>query len=195
MHLSDMTHENEESPVPRDVVPVDGTVAPAPAANPLTVIAPAVPLLVNAEMLVVGLRGLQQRIPEYTQLTVAEERAMVRAASLDEEFRRAGIQAISVWPLAKVAIGWTAEELRREEEEGHRWDEVERELRVILKGVSAANLKRRYRVGTAILRAYKMLRAIAESQLMNYVELLPYFEEMKRAYANALGRRKRKPSP
>jgi hypothetical protein len=191
-----MTNEDLPSPVRVEPAPSNGLTgpegvhAPSAGANPLSVITPAAPLLVDAEMLIVGLRALQRRIPEYIQLTPREERTMLRAAHLDEKFLDAGVQAVDFWPDAKAVIGWTGAELRHESEEARRWDEVERELRIVLKGVAAANLKRKYRVGKAVLRAYAMLRAIVESQLRNYVELLPYFEEMKRAYANALRKHK-----
>ena len=50
------------------------------------------PALANPVALIQGFRFLQQRIPEFTQLSAEEERALIRVATLDPEFIEAGIR-------------------------------------------------------------------------------------------------------
>jgi hypothetical protein len=73
-----------------------------------------------------------------------------------------------------------------EADEARQWDEVERELLVLAKGVAAANLKRKHRLGRALLDIYAMLGSNLKRGF--YSELRPYYDEMKRAY---LRRRKK----
>jgi hypothetical protein len=148
------------------------------------------PALVDAEALVRGLRQLQQRVPGFVQLSLREEQSMARAAYLDPEFLERGLHAAAVWPQTKNLLGMTAEELRHEAEEARRWDEVERELIALTKGIAAANLKRKHRLGNAILQLYGILKtSLHRDDAGAYSFLRPYFEEMKRAWN---GRRKRK---
>ena len=143
------------------------------------------PQLVDAQTLVEGLRYLQQRIPDYTQLSVAETQSLIHVASLDPEFIENGLQTAAVWDLTKPMTGRSAEELREEAEKCRRMDEVERELKVLLKGVSAANLKQKHRLGSALMLIYNTLRVSIEDRDR---KLRPYFEAMKRAF---LKRRKK----
>lgn len=143
-------------------------------------------LLVEAKTLVAGLRYLQQRIPGYGQLSARETQSMMRTAYLDPEFIDVGIHAAGAWEGTRDLVGRGAEELRREADEARQWDEVERELLVLAKGVAAANLKRKHRLGKALLDVYALLGSNLKRGF--YSELRPYFDDMKRAY---LRRRKK----
>lgn len=143
------------------------------------------PLLVDARTLVEGLRYLQQRIPEYTQLSTGEARSMTRVAHLDPEFVEVGLQTAAAWDDTTAVLGRSAEALRRDADEIGNWDEVERELTVLLKGIAAANLKRKHRLGHAILKIYNVLRYSVDTHNRH---LRPYFDDMKRAF---LKRRKK----
>jgi len=152
----------------------------------------ATPLaLANPVALIQGLRYLQQRIPGFTQLSVAEERSLIRVASLDADFIEAGIRAGSAWSETKGIIGRSGEELRHEADEIRHWDEAESEVRALLKGISAANRKRRHRLGTDILNLYMILGETIHLESRRH--LRPHYEAMKRAYQNrnANGRRRR----
>lgn len=138
------------------------------------------PRLVDAGALVAGLRDLQQRIPEYTQLSAAEVRSLMRVAYLDPEFVESTLQAAAVWDQTQNVIGRSAAELRDEAEECRRWDEVERELAIVLKGISAANLKRKHRLGKALWQIYNVLSVLTRRGINR--NLMPYFEAMKQAY-------------
>jgi hypothetical protein len=163
----------------------DAAASSASHSDPLAVLRTAPPLLVEPATLVEGLRFLQSRIPDYTQLSADEVRAMMRAAYLDPEFIEVGIQSAGAWDNAKAALGMTGEEMRAEADEIRKWDEVERELTVLLKGIAAANLKRKHHLGTTVLKLYNVLRVTVDFQNRH---LRPYFDAMKQAY---LRRRKK----
>jgi hypothetical protein len=159
----------------KSLTPPDVTVT---TLHPETMVVPAEPAQADPEMLVQALRYLQQRVPGFVQLSVEEEQSMTRAAHLDPEFIDRGIHAAGAWSHAEMLVGRSAVELRQEVDDIRHWDEVERELHALLKGISAANLKRKHRLGKAILLIYKNLGI-----WMGFdSRLRPYYEEMKRAY-------------
>jgi len=141
---------------------------------------PPAPLLVDAEMLVAGFRQLQARIPGYVHLTTPEARGMGRTAKLDPEFVSAGLHAASAWPDTKRLVGLSGEEMRDLDDEARRWDQVERELRIVLKGISDANLTRKNKLGRAILKLYWRLADGLKGRDIEW--LRPYYEEMRKAW-------------
>ena len=147
----------------------------------MTVFDPS-PLPIDPAAFVRGLRYIQQRMPEFAPLSAAEKRTLVRAASLDPEFRNAGIVAGGMWPHVKTLTGRTAAELSAEADEIARWDEVVRELEILARGIADSNLKRKNRLGTAILQIYSVLGASVYGIEAPFPNLLPYFEAMKIAY-------------
>lgn len=150
------------------------------------------PSLVESEMLVKGLRYLQERIPGFTQLTVREKRSHARAANLDPEFVENGLHAARVWRDTKLIVKRSGEDLREEHEEIARWDEVIRELRALTDGVEAANVKRKHHLGTAILQIYRILGAYLDGSRPEDAYMRPYYENMKRAYLRTQQFRRRK---
>lgn len=168
------------------------------AADVLATVETTPPSLAEPEMLVNGLRHLQERIPDFTQLSVQEKRSRARAANLDPEFVELGLHAARVWRQTQTIVKRTGEELREEQEEIARWDEVIRELRALTAGVEAANVKRKHRLGTAILQIYRMLGiSLERSSDPEEAYLRPYYENMKRAYLRTkqFRRRKKKEEP
>src|SRR5947199_4532261 len=117
---------------------------------------------IDPEELVAELRRLRARIPHYGQLTTQERRSMMRVAYLDPEFVDSGINAFGAYPLAKEVAGWTADELRDEYGASGRWTAVEDELTAMLQGVTAANLRRRFHIGTAVLKIYVILKRLVK---------------------------------
>ena len=163
------------------VVPAETAATPVPATGVLTLI-DATPPLAEPKLLVQGLRDLQLRIPEFTHLPVQEKRSYTRAANLDPEFLESGLYAAGVWSETRHFVHRSAEELREEGEVIRRWDEVVVELRAITDGIEAANLKRKHRLGSAILMIYRMLAIILRRSGPADAYMRPYFENMKRAY-------------
>lgn len=142
-------------------------------------------------MLVGGFRYLQRRIPGFTHLSWQEKRSHARAANLDPEFIEHGLQAASVWRHTKMYAKRDGEELRQEQEEIRRWDQVIVEMRAITDGIEAANLKRKHRLGSALLQIYKMLAINLRGGGGEDAYMRPYYENMKRAYLRTRQFRKR----
>ena len=145
--------------------------------------------LITPEAMVEQLRALRLQIPEYTQLPNADAATMRRAANVDANFVQATINAIGASPSVQSALGRTPEAMLQEAEDAARWSAVEDELRAMLKGVIAANLTRRHRIGLTALQTYSISRQLIRQQ--KYADLLPHVQEMKRL--NRIGRR-RKPA-
>lgn len=186
------TDDRESGISPERKITAQPTGTPEARPNPLIIPNASGPQ-VEPEQLVEALRYLQQYIPEFTQLSVREERSMARAGHLDPEFIDTGIQAGSAWLQAKQVIGRTGAELRQEADEIRRWNDVERELRALTKGVAGANLKRKHRLGEAILTIYAILGAKMRLETAaGDSHLRPYYDDMKRAYLRALRKSRKK---
>jgi hypothetical protein len=174
------------------VAPAETDATPVAATDLLTLVQTTPPPLAEPEMLVEGLRYLQQRIPEFTQLSVQEKRSHARAANLDPEFIESGLDAAAVWRDTKHVVKRSGEDLRQEHEEIRRWDKVILELRAITDGIEAANLKRKHRLGSAILQIYRILGVYFHRSRPEEAYMRPYYENMKRAYLRTQRFRKRK---
>ena len=193
--MDDMHDDDPQSPaVPEvklatvendEVVPISG--------NLLSVDGAVTPRLVTPGMLVQGLRHLQQRIPDFVQLSLQEQRSMIRAAFLDPEFVEKGVHAAGVWHHTKIITGRTGEELRQELDKTHEWDEVERELLALAKGISHMNLQMKHRLGEAILEIYSVLGIHLDRRPNpSHTYMRPYYDDMKRAYLRVARKKSRK---
>jgi hypothetical protein len=131
------------------------------------------------------LRALRPLIPEYTQLTVARAQALRAAAAADTAFVHASINTIAASQIVEHAVGRTPEAMLLEADEAARWTAVEDELRAMLKGVVAANLTRRHRLGLSALQTYSIAQALVRKP--ENADLLPHVAEMKRT--NRFGRK------
>ena len=147
---------------------------------------PAKPALTAPEM-VSMLRDMRERIPDFTQLTVAKVRSMVGAASLHRDFVLGSIQVTGASPIVQQVVGASQESLLQDTSDDDAWSLVEEELRGLLKGVAAANLARRHRLGKSALLAYNVSRQIVQKP--ENVNLIPHVEELQRL--RRLGRRKK----
>lgn len=136
------------------------------------------------EALVQGFRLLRERIPGYHVLSREEERSILRTAYLDPELTQSGLTAAEVWSGAtdRRFAGMTAEEMQALDAEIREWDDVERDLRVLLAGITGANRQRKHRLGKAILSVYKFLGIELADPRGGNTHLRPYFETMQRAY-------------
>jgi hypothetical protein len=194
-HNTKMSSDDDESSAPPVVTaePVESVAAPD-APDLLVPVKTTPPSLIEPEALAKGLHYLQERIPEFTQLTVREKRSHARAANLDPEFIENGLHAARVWRETKTLVKRTGEELTEEQEEIRRWDEVIRDLRAFLDGIEAANVKRKHRLGTAILQIYRMLAVYLNRPQPEDLYMRPYYDNMKRAYMRTQQFRRRKKS-
>jgi hypothetical protein len=198
LHNKNMSSDDQQTSAPPAVTlePAETVATPA-AIDVLAPVQTTPPSLAEPEMLVKGLRYLQERIRDFTQLSVREKRSHARAANLDPEFVEMGLHAALVWRDTKKIVKRTGDDLREEQEEIRRWDEVIRELRALTDGVEAANVKRKHRLGKAILLIYRILGIYVDRGGPEDAYLRPYYENMKRAYLQTqqFRRRKKKEEP
>ena len=139
--------------------------------------------------LVGELRRLRARIPKFEQLTVRQTRSMTRVAHLNPEFVEAGLVTGGADPYLSKVIDSPIEELWQQREEAQRWTAVEDELTAMLRGVRAANLKRRHAVGAAVLQIYDVVRQLVRKKEFHH--LLPHLAQMK--LVNHIRGKRRKP--
>ena len=130
------------------------------------------------EAIVQQLRTIREQIPEYTQLAVPDAKALRRVAHMNSDFINAAINAVGASETVQAAVGRTNVNLRDENEEAGRWTAVEDELRAMLKGVVAANLIRRHRIGLAALQTYNISRQLIRQK--EHADLLPHVQGMRR---------------
>jgi hypothetical protein len=143
------------------------------------------------------LRGLQQRIPEFVQLPKDRRTEQYRrVARLNPEFAREAFNAVGASDIVQTFIGNTPEELHQAEDEMARWTVVRNELRKLLRGVDAAILVRRQRIGLAAIQAYTVSRQLVQRG-EHAQELLPHVERMKQLprYGRRRVKRAAEPQP
>jgi len=129
--------------------------------------------------LVQELRRFRERIPNYGQLTVKQAQSMTRVANLPVELVNAGLVAAKAYEKTESLVGMTGEQLWQLHEDDGPWTMLEDELVVLLRGVHAANLKRRHTIGQAVLRIYTVLRGLIKQKQHSY--LIPFVEMMREA--------------
>ncbi|HEX3580229.1 MAG TPA: hypothetical protein VH087_00605 [Thermoanaerobaculia bacterium] len=147
---------------------------------------PAKPAM-TAEEMISMLRDMRERIPNFTQLTVANVRSMVPAASLHPDFVLGSIHVTGASPIVQQVVGSPQDSLLQDASDDSAWSVAEEEMRGLLKGVAAANLVRRHRLGKSALLAYNVSRQLVRKP--EHVNLIPHVEELQRL--RRLGRRKK----
>ncbi len=149
------------------------------------------PLFLAPEAVLEQLRLLQQQIPEFTQLEIPDAHALRSVANLNPGFVRTAIDTVSASARVQTALGRDPEGVKQEALDADQWSSVEAQLRSLLKGVTAANLLRRHRVGMTALKTYNISRQLVRGSDAE-VDLIPRIADMKRL--NKLGRRRSKAS-
>jgi hypothetical protein len=158
---------------------VSSTQAPVTASDPT-------PVLLTPDAVLAQLMALQQQIPDFTQLQIPDAQTLRSAANVGPAFVRTAIDTVRNSDKVQSALGRNPDDLQQEALDADKWSSVEAELRVFLKGVSAANLLRRHKVGTAALQAYTISRQLVRGQNPE-VNLIPRIADMRRA--NRFGRK------
>ena len=92
--------------------------------------------------------------------------------------------------LVSQAVGQSVDETRAMIDESGRWAQVEDELRMMLNGISSANLIRRQKISAIAERAFGVGSQLARDP--EHAVLVPHVEEIKRL--KRIARRKR-PAP
>jgi hypothetical protein len=147
--------------------------------------------MLTPEEFIEQLRAMQARIPEFVQLPkMRDMRTIHRIAKLSNEYAHEGIGAVGASEVVQTAIGQTPEQLHQSEDEIARWAVAESEVRTVLRGMIAANLVRRHRLGLAVMQAYHVSRQLVRQE--EHAHLLPHVERM--AQLRKLNRRRNKPA-
>jgi hypothetical protein len=143
--------------------------------------------MLTPEQFIEQLRAMQQQLPEFVQLPKLRGIGHIRrVANMATELAHDGIGAISVSETVQSAIGQTAEQMHQAEDEIGRWAVAENEARTLLRGLSAANLVRRHRIGLALMQVYNVSRQLVRQE--EHAHLLPHVERMSQV--RKLGRRR-----
>ncbi len=177
----------QDDPLDAEVVPAEA--GDAPLAVPDEPLPPVVP---DPATLIRGFRLLAERIPGFRHLTPEEERAMIRASTIDPEMIVNGLAAAEVWDQSHTWMGMTPAELRELDATIREKEEVEKSIRIFLRGVAGANRTLKHRRGKAILALYNGLKVTVDDPTGRDNHLRPYFENMQRAYMKTRKRRKGK---
>lgn len=135
------------------------------------------PAILEPEAVVEQLRALRQSIPEFVQLPIPDARALRTVARVGPEFVQASVSAIGASAGVQTILGTTPAEMQQETELAARWAAVENELSAMLKGVIAANLVRRHRIGLVALQTYQISRQLVRKKENS--TLLPYVAIMR----------------
>src|SRR5213075_1112742 len=144
------------------------------------------PSMLTPEEVVAQLRTMRDRIPDFTQLPTSTSRSLVPVGSLTREFTLKSIHITGASQVVQDFVGTAPEAMLQNTSDDDRWSAVEEELRAMLKGVIAANLARRHRLGSAALLAYGISQQLVRKP--EHANLIPHVEELKRL--KRLGRRK-----
>jgi hypothetical protein len=139
------------------------------------------------EQIIEQLRILRAHVPDFGPLPVSEAAALTNVARINAEMIHAAIHTVGAAPSLTANIGRGVDDLRADEADVGRWRAVEAELETFLRGVKAANLSRRHRLGLAALQTYNISRQLVRRK--EHADLLPHVEAMRRA--NRFGRRRR----
>ena len=135
--------------------------------------------MLTPEQVVEQLRAIQAQIPEFVQLPENNRtKLMKRWATVNVEFSREAINTVGASEVVRNTVGNTPEEFHQAENEVARWTAVESELQAMLRGVKAANVVRRHRIGLAALQVFNVSRELARRE--EHADLLPRIEAMRR---------------
>lgn len=160
--------------------------------NPAAADTPQQTSAVTPEGIVQQLRAVSAQIPEVSPLT-SQQREVLRKRGhtpKNGEIVQTSISMIGAADLVSQAVGQSPDEVHAMIDESGRWAQVEDELRVMLNGISSANLIRRQKIAVIAERAYGVGSQLARDP--EHAVLVPHVEEIKRL--KRIARRKR-PAP
>ena len=121
----------------------------SPAAEP-----PQPATALQPAAIVAQLRALRLQMGEVTPLTPDQRKFVRERARVSNPVMQASINVIDAKDVIAQGVGQPAGDVRDLYEESNRWTAVEDELRMLLSGVSGANLVRRQRLAFIVGQAY-----------------------------------------
>lgn len=148
--------------------------------NPAAADTPQQTPAVTPEGIVQQLRAVSAQIPEVSPLT-GDQREILRRrgkTAKNGDIVETSISMIGAADLVSQAVGQTPDEVHAMIDEAGRWAQVEDELRVMLNGISSANLIRRQKIAVIADRAYGVGSQLARDP--EHAVLVPHVAEIKR---------------
>jgi len=147
---------------------------------------------VTPEGIIQQLRAVSAQIPEVSPLTAHQREVLRKQAqtSKNGEIVQTSISMIGAADLVSQAVGQSADEVHAMCDESGRWEQVEDELRVMLNGISSANLIRRQKIAVVAERAFGVGSQLARDP--EHAVLVPHVQQIKRLRKIA---RRKKPAP
>jgi hypothetical protein len=123
------------------------------------------------------LAEMQADIPGFAQLDRKESRSLTRAAGVDPVFVQQTVYAIERSPTLQAALGPSAGEMDDDAAFIASYGAVAVELAATLKGLNAALLVRRHRLGSTALQAYQLGRVLVRKPSLN-ADLVPHVQDL-----------------
>ena len=145
------------------------------------------------EAVIEQLRAMIPAMPGYVQLPKAAAQLRRAAASVDAQFVESAMAAIDTSDPVRNGVTATTEELRNDIDQASRWAAVRDLVREMLKGLDAAVLTRKYRVGFTALQAYGIAKTVARRE--DQAHLLVHIASMKQHNRYGRGRAKKDATP
>jgi hypothetical protein len=130
------------------------------------------------EAVVEQLRTLSGQIGEVAPLTAAQRKTLRKAGNPSNSILQSSISVIGALDVVAQAVGQPADDMRQLCDENNRWTAVEDQLRIMLNGVTGANLIRRQRIALVAGRAYNIGTQLARDPA--HAVLVPLVQEIKR---------------
>ena len=143
---------------------------------------------IRASEILDAIRKLQARVPGFQHLTNDQVISIRKVSALHPDWVSRAVSILDASPAMASAVGTTHDALVAEITESAEWSAVETELKVLLKGVAAANLLRRHRIGLKALQIYGISRQLIRQP--EHSDLRPFVEQLQQM--NKLGKRKKK---
>jgi hypothetical protein len=132
----------------------------------------------SPEIVVEQLRTIRTQIADVTPLSPEQRVLLRRRSNTSNAIMQASINVVGALDNVAQAIGRPAADVRDMQYESNRWTAVEDELRMLLNGVSGANLVRRQQLTLIAAQAYSIGTQLARDPA-NAV-LKPHVQEIKR---------------
>lgn len=150
---------------------------------------PEVPL--TPDQIIDQVRALRTSVPEVAALTARERRLATAATTrLSPEVLQAQIDFLGESDVVQSAVEHGPDEVRQMIADDERWAGVERELKILLDGISGANLRRRQKLHAVASQAYSIGTSLSRTPL--HAELAGRVKEVRRM-RRALRRKKASP--
>jgi hypothetical protein len=146
--------------------------------------------VLTPDQVIEQIHALGASIPEVAAVSSKERRLAQAATRLPAEVLQAQIDFLGVSDVVQGAVEHGVDEARQMIADDERWMGVERELKILLDGITGANLRRRQKLHAIAGQAYSIGTSLSKTPL--HAELAGRVKEVRRLRRAA---RRKKSSP